>query len=631
MVSKKRLNVVGLFFAFLALSISYTKELAGSNYEQLMNRLSQSANDSLLMAIVFILILVYQKRLRNTIFERKNVLFLVLGSVASLVYVLTLSVNQNANANLTGKINILVTLVAMVGMAYLFSHLFLLLSNACERINIQRFDIKYSYIVISIVIIWFIQIFPLFPGMVSWDGYRQFVEYFHTHISYLNFTYYPTSHHPWASTLIFGFLFSIGRFVGGTNMGLFTIVLVQVLVAALIYGKIVQYIGNKVGKIPAVVTYLFYVSPFVAFWQVTIEKTPLFIAFTAWFVLSFLKIVLNDYVDKGYFEYFQLIISSILMSAFRNDGAYIVFLSLIVLVLLKSKQAKAFAKNASIVLIVFVITYLSWMKVALPAMNVVAGSTGETITIPMRQLSSVVIHDKKSLNKKDLETIDRITPLDKVKQYYNVDQADNLKSLFPVNSFLRGNEEIKELQSGRFKKTANKQIKKETKDYEVLWIKEFFVHPKIYIITFFQANSQFLNPLADNDPSSRGIMYGNGYMLNNKFLQPSWFGQVHNWTSEKSRKYITWPNILFKLPFIRTILQPAFTLWCVLFSIVYAIYKKSYLVIAILPIFLLTMVPLLSPVNGYERYMLPAMYVMPLLYMILAMISSKNLKDKFVL
>lgn len=624
-IIKKLGNYTFILLSYVAIGVTYPATFTeGDLISRISARFEATANESLLALLVVVLLLVFQFKYKYNVLKLIYWPYWMFGVITSVIYVLTLSVyqvpsnNLNYVANLTGKANLLITFVAIVGFMFIFTNLAVFLGEVVKKINVNAWRSNYWAIVIALCLAWVAQIFPLFPGMVSWDGYRQFLEYFHTHIAELNFTYYPTGHHPWSATLIFGFLFSVGRKIGGVNAGLFLIVVVQIITSSLIYAKVIYFLGKNWGKSAAITSLLFYASPFVAFWQVTIEKTPLFLAFVTWFVLCYARILLNDSKKD---LYIQLIASGILMTMFRNDGAYVVIISLIALIVVRFIQQKKSPKKIMLGSFVFLAIYVGWNKIALPSMNVVPGSTAEVLTLPMSQLSAVVINHPESFSNNDLAIVNKITPIKKIARNFNVNHADDLKSLYPVDTFLRSSYEIKQVELGRLKKQTTPNIKKATKQYLVVWFKQFWKHPKEYFVTFFAADSQFLNPLIDNNPGSRGIMYGNDYMKKNVFLQPSWYHEVHYWFSEKTRKYITWPNILFTLPIVRTIVQPAFALWIIIFSLAYCLYKKSYSMIMCIPVGLLAVVPLLSPVNGMERYMLPAIYVLPLLLVVIVNVS----------
>ncbi|MGO2137856.1 MAG: DUF6020 family protein [Leuconostoc mesenteroides] len=64
------------------------------------------------------------------------------------------------------------------------------------------------------------------------------------------------------------------------------------------------------------------------------------------------------------------------------------------------------------------------------------------------------------------------------------------------------------------------------------------------------------------------------------------------------------------------------------FSFAYCIYKKSYSALIFIPIGLLAVVPLLSPVNGMERYMLPAIYTLPLLLAVIVNVNKESKKNE---
>ncbi|GMA70561.1 hypothetical protein GCM10025879_18070 [Leuconostoc litchii] len=634
-MNKKSIDYILYFLSYIAIAISYPTAIEPTLAGRIYARFSISAYESLFGVCIIILIIIFHRRSNLNLYNKNYWPYWTFGLVVSIFYVLTLSVSRVSSEHITyvpsliGKVNLLITFLAVCGYTFIFTNFSILLGQVIDKLKVRKFQVRFWYVFVVLMLIWGIQIFPLFPGMVSWDGYRQFLEFFHTHINDLNFTYYPTNHHPWASTLIFGSIFSIGQKIGGPNVGLFLIVLIQMIVSSIIYTKVVQFIGQNWGKKAAFVTFLFYASPFVAFWQVTIEKTPLFLAFTIWFVMNYSKILMDNLKSDSPFSlYVQLTVSGIFMSLFRNDGSYVVILSLLTLLIIEISRKKIIPRQLITCLLVFLAVYLGWNKVALPAMNVVSGSTSEVISLPMRQVSAVVLTNPESFSKQELATINKITPIKEIPMHFDINNADNLKSLYPVDSFLRSAYEIEQLKAGKIKKIATPAIKKETKQYLLIWVKQFFKHPKTYVITFFAANSSFLNPIIDKYPDSRGIMYGNEYMKTNTFLQPSWYNQVHYWFSDTTRKYIKWPNTIFALPLFRTVFQPAFSLWAVLFAFAYCLYKKSYLALVFIPIGLLAAVPLLSPVNGMERYMLPAIYTLPLLLVVIVNVRKGSKKNE---
>ncbi|CAK1222306.1 hypothetical protein R82291_FJPPFKPJ_00231 [Fructobacillus cardui] len=625
---KKLINYIFFVCQFLAISVSYpTTVLTGNLLMRLTNRLSVTVYQSFFGVLVVVFVVFFQCKYHRSVIKWSDWPYWFFGMITACLYVITLSVsNLNVN-NLTGKLNVFITIIALLGFSYLFTNFAALLGQLISHLKLKKWLVNYWLVVFILIVVWFLQVFPLLPGLVTWDGYRQFVEYFHTYIPSLNFAYYPTGHHPWSATLILGFLFSIGRAIGGVNVGLFTIVLVQILLAALIFAKVVFFVGKNCGKIAAILAMIFYSSPFVAFWEVTIEKTPLFLTFTTWFVLTYAEILLiNRQKNVSKWLYIEITFSGIMMAMFRNDGVYVVFLSLIVLIIVESFQSKKDARQLLFGFLIFLTAYLGWYKVALPLMNVLPGSTGEAISVPMRQLSAVVIHNPKSLSKNDLAVIDKITPIKDIPVNFNVNNVDNLKSLYPVDTFLRSPAEIKMIQSGKLKKTSTPVTKKETSDYLKVWIEQAFQHPTTYIATFLAGNSQFLNPIIDDNPGSRGIMYGNGYMKSATFLQPGWFNEVHYWMNDSMRRYISWPNIIFSLPIIRTILQPAFALWTILFSTFYLMYRKSFAVLICIPVGLLCLISLLSPLNGGEKYILPAMYVLPVILSVVIATTQRGFR-----
>ena len=535
--------------------------------------------------------------------------------IVAVLYTLTFSVLYDNQINIEGTANVLITTVTIIGMMNLFAHLFASINDMLvDKVHINGTGYKattpFRMISILLLAIWLIQVWPLLPGMISWDGYRQFLEFERTKIDYLNFQYYPTNHHPWSATLLLGGIFSLGRKIAGVDFGILLIVMVQMSAAALTYASVIKYVQNKLGNKWALGVFIFYSLPIFAFWTVIVEKTGLFLIFGSLFVFMFVRAFFK--LDFGWKQGVVLGISSIMMSAFRNDAGYIVILSLVVLVVVKIFTDRRLLKIALTVLAIFMAVYIGWNKIALPQMGVVAGSTGEMLTIPMRQLTEVAIKHPEDFSEKDWQSLNKITPRRTLETFYNVEHADDLKSTFPVDTFLRSEQEIKDVQAGKLKEHATKRTENQTASYIKLWAKMLVKHPKTYLLTFFDANKRFLNPMIDNGNDSRSIMFGNGYMNTNRFLQPTWYHEFHYWFKTTNSTF-NWVNIMFSLPGLMFVTSSGFMIWLILWAFGNLFDKKWWYMFSLTPIILLAAVSLLSPVDGMFRYILGSYVTIPML------------------
>lgn len=610
--------------AYFALAVAYPATLPDNPDQQFMTRFSNSPQNSLL-SIILLGLVIYASR-TTIVYSMKRLGTWLASFIVAILYTLTFSVLFDNEINIEGTANISITLLTIVGMTVLFAHLFAVIADLFQKYlktndNQQTMRLPFWAIAGSLIIIWLIQNWPLLPGMISWDGYRQFLEFERTKIEYLNFQYYPSNHHPWSATLILGGLFTLGRKIMGVDFGVFLIVLVQMLSAATVYTAIIRFIHQKLGTKWALGSFIFYATPLFAFWTAIVEKTGLFLVFGSLFVFMFVRAFFE--ADFGWKQAALLGFSGIGMAAFRNDGGYIVGLSLVVLVGVKLLTNRRFLKHALLVLLVFAAGYVGWNKVALPQMGVIPGSTGEMLTVPMRQLTKTALKHPEDFSKKDWQVLNNITPKKTLAKYYDVEHADDLKSTYPVDTFLRNEQEIKEVESGQLSEMATKRTKRETVAYLKLWAKMLLEHPKTYVITFIDANKKFLNPMIDNGNDSRSIMFGNGYMNTNKFLQPTWYPKFHYWFKTTDTTF-DWVKILFSLPGMMFITSAGFMIWFILWALGTLFDSKWWLIFGLTPVILLAAVSLLSPVDGMFRYVLGAYVTIPMV--LLAVVFSVNVQ-----
>lgn len=620
---KKYIKIILWIVSYFALAIAYPATIPEIPENQLMTRFSNSPQNSLLS--IFLIGVVFYISRRTVVFSAKRLGTWVASFIVAVLYTLTFSLLYDNQINIEGTANILITVITIIGMMNLFAHLFASINDILVdkvHINESEHEVITPFWMISILllVIWVVQIWPLLPGMISWDGYRQFLEFERTKIDYLNFQYYPTNHHPWSATLILGELFSLGRKIAGVDFGVLLIVIVQMVAATLTYTSIIKYVQKRLGNKWALGVFVFYSLPIFAFWTVIVEKTGLFLIFGSLFVFMFVRAFFK--LDFGWKQSVMLVISSVMMSAFRNDAGYIVILSLIVLIVVKIFTDRRVLKMTLAVFAIFMAIYIGWNKIALPQMGVVAGSTGEMLTIPMRQLTEVAINHPKDFSGKDWKSLNKITPKKTLETYYNVEHADDLKSTFPVDTFLRNEQEIKDVQAGRLKEHATKRTASETAKYISLWVKMLVKHPKSYVLTFFDANKKFLNPMIDNGNDSRSIMFGNGYMNTNRFLQPTWYHEFHYWFKTTNSTF-NWVNILFSLPGLMFVTSSGFMIWFILWALGNLFDKSWWYIFSLTPIVLLAAVSLLSPVDGMFRYILGAYVTIPML-LLSVLLAAQN-------
>lgn len=614
------MRCIGWIFVLMAFMITFPpKYVSGVN--AIEGRINPNEG-MVLVSILLVGIIIYcNNKLTNQI---NSWLFILFGYILSLILTtvnaftsIESSVFIQGTKYLTdGKINIMLSLIYFIGFGIVFSNVLKILYNYLRiYFNIQDIKISTLKIFLFIIVVWCLQIVWFMPGTISFDAFRQFSEFFKLHVAELNFTYPKTNHHPWFVTLIFGYIFSAGKKIGGTNFGVFSIVFIQVIVTALIYSKVVKYAFSFAGKIVGIVTLVLFSSPIFALYSQTIDKSSLFFAFCAWYSLSYVKIFVS-LPQKNKLDILSIInlfCSAFFMMMFRNDGGYVVLVSLLVLLVYTAFRFRKKVVAVSAVFLMIFCSYVSWQKIILPASNVIPGSSGEALTIPMRQVAYLYITHKSYFDKQDVYALNNIMAVKKIKRNYSVNVGDNLKSLYPVDTFLRKNSEIRDVKSGRLLLRSNSTVREHTSMFIKLWLKLGIKHPVQYLSLYIQANSGYLNPFLVSRSKTDSLFTSFNYVNSSKLIQPKWYHQYHYIFSFKYRNTVTnFVAAVLSFPPLLILINTGVPVWVALILVLLVLVKRRYSnLVAIFPLLLLAAVPTLSSVNGYSRYAIMGLAVLP--------------------
>ncbi|KRL06016.1 DUF6020 family protein [Liquorilactobacillus oeni] len=580
-------------------------------------------NQSLsLLAILWIAILIYFIDYKKKVKIRRTAW--IFGTILSFLYTFTYAFSSiEVTAYIKGSkyiagdpVNFIMTLFVIIGFAVTFSATIAIITHLFEeKIGSGHYENNTCLIALLLMLVWLLIIIPFLPGTVTWDAFRQFDEYQNLHLSFLNFTYVPTNHHPWFVTLFFGTVFDIGSKLGGPNLGIFLIVVIQAVISAFIYAQAIIFVSKRIGKIAGKFTFLFFSLPIFGAYVQTVDKSSLFYAFCVWFCLNYLQVfdAISHRKKLQTLDYLLLFVSSTLMMFFRNDGGYVVIISLLLLTIYSMLLKKKWTKVA-FVFLTSLLLFLGWNKVVLNALHVIPGSPGEALTIPMRQTAYEYLMYPEHFSTDDKKVLNKILPLNEIKSRYNVNQADKLKELYPVNTFLSNEDAIKKVNNNELKLEATPKIKKETAAFLKLWLKMGISHPLDYVKVYLQANSRFLNPFFNAINNNDSLFLSFDYMNNVRILKPHWYKNYNyvfpKWFLNLSRDII---SAIITMPVVALIANVGMPFWTmiILFGIVISKLKIQYL-IALLPLILLTLVPTMSPVNGYSRYGIMGLAILPL-------------------
>jgi len=270
-------------------------------------------------------------------------------------------------------INILVTIFIFclfVPSFYIFIYLLYSLfdnlrykENSSKLYNFifEKHPFLIPFLIFIIVGIPFIIYF--YPGTVQWDGMKQ-IDYFYGIKNWSN-------HHPAFSTLVMGTCVKIGRALIDDNFGIFLYTFPQFILSCATFSYILVFLRKiKTPKCIIVFTFLFFLlNPVWYINSYTLVKDTMFYLF---FIIFFIEFINYFYGENNKYK---LLLISLLIILFRNNGIYVVLGSFILLWIFKKGSKKI---NTSF--IVFMVLFQIAYNIVISSCGIVQGNVREMLS-----------------------------------------------------------------------------------------------------------------------------------------------------------------------------------------------------------------------------------------------------------
>ena len=245
---------------------------------------------------------------------------------------------------------------------------------------------------------------------------------------------------PVMTTLVFTLFYHLGLLTGDPNRGLFLYNLLQSAFLAVLFSVIVCYMDRlHVPKPVALVSTVFYASPLLASYAVTMGKDLLFSSCFVLYFHFFAWLVLKPSEEGGSKkQWLLLLLFSLLIALTNKKGAALAAFSNLCLLFAVSGRKRLFAIPAA--LLPYLIVGIVLPQLLFPALNIFAGGRQEVLGVAFQQTSlSIMEHPEKypeeekelffSLLNLSQETLDEVynpTITDPIKNRfsYDTDQED---------------------------------------------------------------------------------------------------------------------------------------------------------------------------------------------------------------
>ena len=427
-----------------------------------------------------------------------------------------------------------------------------------------------------IFVAWIPYFLNYYPGVITPDSMGQMCQ--SLGINTL------TNHHPIFHTFLISIPMNIGKMIGNYNAGVAIFSVLQMLFISGIFSFAIYYMAKRnVDKRIRILTLLFFAFyPINGLYSITMWKDIPFAACMIIFIIMMIELAINsEHFMKSKLKVVLLAISMILLILFRNNGLYVVFLTIPFLFIFLRKYYKKLIVVTCIVLSFYVI----WKGAVFSIFNIKEGSSREALSIPLQQFARMMKNDADKLTDDEKARIYKYLPVENLGELYFPQISDPVKNNFDDEAF-------KEDKIGFIK----------------LWVKLCLKCPRTAVESFLCNCYGYWYPEAIHWVVGREVYQSN--------LEKEQSLQLKDTPVVDLQGLEEWDKLLDRrdLPLNSMIYSIGFVFWIVLSMLVYSIYKKQYKFILIyLPIIFLWLTCLASPVFGEFRYIYSMFTCLPLL------------------
>ncbi len=448
--------------------------------------------------------------------------------------------------------------------------------------SIKKISNKKFFVLTFILI--FVAYIPYFlnyyPGVLSFDSVYQIQQ--GIGINEL------TTHHPLLHTMIIKVCIKLGLMIAGNyelGAGIYSIL--QMLFMSGVFAFVLTYMKKKnvnvIILICSLIFFMFY--PVFGMYSITMWKDiPFALSFTLFLICVYEIITNKEKFLSSKKNNVLFVIVMLLLVFFRNNGIYILILMIPVIYI----YAKKYYKRLTILFVIVIVCYKFVNGPLLEYFSIPKGSIREALSVPLQQLARV------EANKSDMLTEDEYTEIHKFIK------SNNIKSIYNP----RLSDPIKEAFDDEYFKT-NKL------DFFKLWLQLFFKFPKEYVESLLCNSVGYWYPETVHTVITKNIYkFDYGIEIKNKPILNLEF--VDYYADMVDRRNIPVVGMFFSI---------GANVWLVIILFAYNLYKKNYKsMIFYIPIFILWLTVIASPVHAEYRYIFGIFTSIPLIFLV----SVKN-------
>lgn len=453
-----------------------------------------------------------------------------------------------------------------------------------------------------LLVAWGIIALIAYPAVFMGDTMDQIMQVFKTQ--------QRTDDHPVLSTMFTGYIVKLGSMLGSANFGIFLVVITQIVLVALIFAFSIRLL-TKVSSNNTTSFFIVWLLAVIPSTSSSIILPTKDVLFSAFFVIYIVTLFVYFY-DKQLFKEEKLAIyhclSIVLMLLFRYNTLHFVVATLLIY-LFSAIFTKKSRKQFAMIIVLGMLSLVVGKGINSVLVNGfsevnIGSDRRKMLSVPFQHTARYIQYHEKEITPEDKKIINSVLDYDVIKKEYIPYLSD------PVNRTHKG-EATSEEMSAYFK-----LVSKQVKAHPLVAFESLAAsHASLFNLNR-SVNNYYINGIyQDNVPPKSYVKFANNIGLHDS-------KNGLKWTEDRVDIYRLWD----RLPILSQLNNYGFYIF-LLFSmcVVYLRDKKYKFAGVILPCFFLTGTLLLGPITlGYVRYMLPLIFVTPILVGFFVVIGEKR-------
>lgn len=420
-----------------------------------------------------------------------------------------------------------------------------------------------------------------FSQLVQWEGKLPF-----------------NSHHPVISTVFFGVFMDLGNALGSANLGAFAIVVLQTTLLLISLTLLIKKLVTFHFPLPGIYFSIgfFALCPIWPGYMQCVIKDSMNLSLNIFYILLYLNLLTDDSWILKRQNQILFFISLISICCFRNTGIHLAVLTLVpyfILNVYRNKNNKCY-KYVLGIFMIFLLFHIGYNNIFLEEMGVRKGPVKEMLSIPFQQTARYVKYYPKDIKDGEKKAISLIFDYDKLGDLYKPNISDPVKDSSHVKN-------------------------KDLPVYFKAWFTMGLRHPGVYMDATLNNIYDYFYPDGFSKPRQTGMkLYIRRKADPAKNMKSPNDGtydvmykfpfKTRGWTDY----YMT--QLWRSIPVIGMCYNAGIYTWIVLICLMLLMFFAKYeAILGLIPSISIILFCLASPVNGYIRYMLPAIAVTPLI------------------